>query len=285
MLATSPEPLHDFPWMTLCNDAGNASETCLHQERFVLSRCEAIMRIFALALYPTLSAVQVSMRDPIDRAISCLFYFYRGAMDGVSNMTEEDFRKVALECTACNNVAAAMLMSDLPGMGNMTVNRASLNASLSEAVSYSALRNMDRCVIVDHLDVSHGQIWATRAPLFLTTWFPWVSSNGNTSIPHRNANPEPYRLPYRLVKVLEDLNRLDMLLYKRATELMLLQLETAKESELHGQHEKGTRAEEAFTELTANPCPAVSPELQIRIDNNERILSKHSVRRRASSTL
>ena len=225
------------------------------------------------------------MRDPVDRATSCLFYFYRGAMDGASQMTEEEFRKLALECTACNNVAAAMLMSDLPGIGNMTVNRASLNASLSEAVFASALGNLERCVIVDHVDVSHGRVWPTWAPMFLTTWFPWVSSTGNTSIPHRNTNPKPYRLPHRLTEVLEDLNSLDMRLYKRATELMVLQLETARARGFHKRHKKGARAKAASPEPETEPRPGVTPQLQIRIDNDERILSKHGVSRRALSTL
>lgn len=222
------------------------------------------------------STMQIGMRDPVDRAASCLFYFYRDAMDGVSTMTEEQFRKVALDCSNCNNVAAAMLMSDLSGVGDMTVNKASLNASLSDTVFASAVRNLERCVIVDHMDVSHGQVWATWAPTFLTTWFPWVSSSGNASIPHHNTNPQPYRLPYRLVKVLEDLNNIDMRLYNRATELMLLQLEDVRA--------RGSHIEAASPESDTEFCPGVSAERQRRVDDNERILIKHGVSRRALST-
>ena len=167
--------------------------------------------------------VQVSMRDPIDRATSCLFFFHRDAMNEVLQMTEEEFQKVALEDTACNNMAAGMLMSDLPGIDSMAVNKASLNASLSEAITASALTNLERCIVINHLDVSHGQVWSTWAHLFLTTWFPWATVN-STALPHKQINHMPYRLPYRLVKVLEELNSVDMLLYERSAELMLLQL-------------------------------------------------------------
>ena len=187
------------------------------------------------------------MRDPIDRATSCLFFFYGDAMGDVSKMTEEDFRKVVLEETTCNNVAATMLTSGLPGVNEVTVSRAALNASLSEAISASALTNLERCVVVNHLDVSQGQIWATWAPMFLTTWFPWVSK-GSKGIPHSNASKEPYRLPYRLVKVLEDLNSVDRLLYSRATELMLLQLGSARARELHTRQEAGAHAQTAPSE-------------------------------------
>ena len=149
-------------------------------------------------------------------------------MANISTMTAEEFRRVALEDTVCNNVAAAMLVSDLPGADRVSVNKASLNASLSEAVAASALTNLERCVVVNHLDVSHGQVWATWAPMFLTTWFPWASSNEDKAFPHLNFNSKSHRLPYRLVRVLEDLNRVDMLLYNRATELMLLQLGHAR---------------------------------------------------------
>ena len=262
----------------------SARHACI-TEALSWMQCEVMTCLCSDPCSPPCSATQVGMRDPIDRAASCMFYFYRGAMDGVLEMTEEEFRRVALECTACNNVAAAMLMSDLPGIGNMTVNRASLNASLSEAVFASALGNLERCVIVDHMDVSHGQIWAAWAPMFLTTWFPWVSSTGNTSIPHNNTNPQPYRLPYRLMKVLEDLNNLDVRLYNRGTELMLLQLETARARGFHKRHGKGARTEAADPEPEADHCPGATPELQDMIDNNERILSKHGVSRRILSNL
>ena len=140
-----------------------------------VSQCQSNTYLLSTALNAPCCAVQVSMRDPIDRATSCLFYFHGEHLGHVSKMTEEDFRKVALEDTVCNNVAAAMLVSDLPGTNNLTVNRATLNASLSEAVAASALSNLERCIVVDLLDVSHGHIWAKMAPHFLTTWFPWVS--------------------------------------------------------------------------------------------------------------
>ncbi len=261
----------------------SARHACI-TEALSWMQCEVMTCLCSDPCSPPCSATQVGMRDPIDRAASCMFYFYRGAMDGVSRMTEEEFRRVALECTACNNVAAAMLVSDLPGIGNLTVNRASLNASLSEAVFASALGNLERCVIVDHMDVSHGQVWPTWAPVFLTTWFPWVSSTRNATIPHQNSNPEPYRLPYRLLKVLEDLNSLDMQLYNRATELMLLQLETARARGLHKRHRKRAHTMATFPEPEAKVCPGVTPELQIKIEDNERILAKHGVSRRALST-
>lgn len=192
------------------------------------------------------------MRDPIDRATSCLFFFYGDAMSNVSKMTEEEFRKVALEDTTCNNVAATMLTSGLPGVSEMTVNRASLNASLSEAVMASALTNLEHCVVINHLDVSQGQIWALWAPMFLTTWFPWVSSQNHTGIPHFNSSGKPYRLPYRLMKVLEDLNSVDRLLYERAAELMLLQLGSARARRFHSRQEGGAHTQTAVPEPAAD---------------------------------
>ena len=170
------------------------------------------------------------MRNPIDRATSCLFFFHKDAMKEVSSMTEEDFRKLALEDTACNNRAAAMLTSDLPGVDDMAVNKASLNTNLSEVIAASALTNLERCVVINHLDVSHGQVWADWAPMFLATWFPWVrpQADAGTGIAHHNANMVPYRLPHRFVKILQDLNSMDMVLYNRSNELMLLQLGFAR---------------------------------------------------------
>ena len=112
------------------------------------------------------------MRDPIDRAASCLFYFYRDAMKDVSEMTEEDFRKMLLEDTLCNNAAAGLLVSSLPGTNSRMVNKASLNASLSTTLAASALSNLERCVIVNHLDVFHGKVWATWPQFFSPPGFP-----------------------------------------------------------------------------------------------------------------
>ena len=225
------------------------------------------------------------MREPIDRATSCLFYFHKDAMVNVSKMTEQDFRKVALHEAACNNVAAAMLTSHLPGMDSMTVNKASLNASLSEAITASALSHLERCVVVNHLDLSHGQIWPTWAPMFVTTWFPWVSTIQNTGIPHHNANSKPYRLPYRLVKVLEDLNSVDMLLYNRATELMLMQLGFARAKGFRARQGDRAQVEDASSKPATDPSPGIPPEPQSSTDSVEGNLSKHGVSRRSLSAL
>ena len=86
----------------------------------------------------------------------------------------------------------------------------------------------------------------------------------------------------RLVKVLEDLNSVDTLLYNRATELMLLQLGFARARGFHTRQEDGAQVESA---PSAEPAadPGVAPDLQSRTDSVEGSASKHGISRRALS--
>lgn len=231
------------------------------------------------------AAVQFSMRHPIDRATSCLLYFYGDLMAGVSHMTEDKFRRLVLESTFCNNVAAAMLTSTWSD--RMAVNRASLYASWADNVAISALANLERCVVIDLHDVTHRQVWANWAPAFLLAWFPWMPLHGvNASehIPHANENPKAYKLPYRLVRVLEELNTVDMLVYNRAIELMQLQQGFAEEAiGIEKLHDSAADADSASGEQAAHAHPSLYDDLQGRRDVYSRLESRHMASKDAES--
>lgn len=219
----------------------------------------------------------VSMRNPVDRAASCLLFFYGDLMADVGQMSAEEFRYIVTEKSLCNNVAAAMLLSDVPGISARTVNRAALNASLGAEITVAAVRNLERCVVIDLANVMRGQVGSLWAPAFIGHWFPWLKDHVHPGIPHRNDNPRAFRLPHRHIKILEELNSVDTAVFDRAVELMQQQQRQLQgHMGIHRQNEASfdttLPAKEEPTRLT---YPGTPWDLRNRQNANTEILRKH----------
>ena len=167
------------------------------------------------------ASCMVSVRDPVDRAISCLHYFFPKEMEGVEHMSDSEFYRIATERTLCNNAAAYMLASGTAAISEREANTIHRNASASKAVAASAIKNLERCVVISLSDVTDGQPWGQWVPVFLAHWFPWM--HAPEIIPHMRRNDKASPLPHRHMKVLEDLNTADTEIYEHAVKVMVRQ--------------------------------------------------------------
>ena len=166
-----------------------------------------------------------NIREPVARAISCLFYFYNELFQNVEHWSEDVFRRKATEeavgAAVCHNDAARMLVS---GMDDSVFLKANESLDNSSVLITKALSSLGRCVIVDLFPVSSQNMhWHTKAIPVIKAYFPWL--NKGQSIPQENVSNtklhrRPQRLPYRLIKELEKLNWVDMIIYQHALQLM-----------------------------------------------------------------
>ena len=169
-----------------------------------------------------------NIRDPVDRAMSCLSFFYNELFQDAGRWSEETFRRKATEeavgTAVCHNDAARMLVS---GMDDSVFMKASESHELSKVLIAKALASLKRCVVVDLFDgPAHGEEWHSKAHTVIKAYFPWLD-NGQI-IPRENISnatlqgrpQKPQRLPHRLMKELEKLNRVDRVIYSHAQRLM-----------------------------------------------------------------
>ena len=166
-----------------------------------------------------------NIREPIARAISCLFYFYNELFQDLEHWSEDVFRRKATEeavgAAVCHNDAARMLVS---GMDESVFLKANESIGTSSVLITKALSSLRRCVIVDLFPASsHDVHWHTKAIPIIKAYFPWLHKG--QSIPWENVSNtklhrRPQRLPYRLMKELEKLNWVDMVIYQHALQLM-----------------------------------------------------------------
>ena len=180
-----------------------------------------------------------NVREPIDRSISCLLFFYGETFKHSHGWSAEEFKhKVtheAVEKARCYNDATGMLAT-LPGEAAKTALKSSRSNETSEILD-AALASLRRCVIVDLVDISHGENWGNEASRVLSAWFPWLGKD--IVIPIENISQESGRrekLPHRLIQVLEDLNDLDMVIYREALYLMRLQKKALQGGSLVSTH-------------------------------------------------
>ena len=104
--------------------------------------------------------------------------------------------------------------------------KASRRVGNAEVVLNAALASLRRCVIVDHFDVTNYGDWRCQAPEVLSAWFPWLRKHKDIPVEQPpDSHQKSHRMPYRLMQVLEELNDLDMVIYREALELMRLQKE------------------------------------------------------------
>ena len=163
--------------------------------------------------------------------MSCLSFFYNELFQDAGRWSEETFRRKATEeavgTAVCHNDAARMLVS---GMDDSVFMKASESHELSRVLVTKALASLKRCVVVDLFDgPAHGEEWRSKALTVIKAYFPWLD-NGQ-SIPWENISnatlrgrpQKPQRLPHRLMRELEKLNRVDRVIYSHARQLMAQQ--------------------------------------------------------------
>ena len=166
--------------------------------------------------------------EPVDRATSCLFFFYNELFQDAGHWNREMFRRKATEeavgTAVCHNDAARMLVS---GVEDSVFVKASESYDISNILITKALASLERCVIVDLFNESaHPDDWRSKALTLIKAYFPWLD-HGHT-IPRDNVSNvtiymqpfRPQRLPHRLIKELEKLNRVDVAIYSHALRLM-----------------------------------------------------------------
>ena len=182
----------------------------------------------------------LNMRDPVDRATSCLYYFYEELFQDVDRWSVQTFRKRATEeanrSAICHNDAARMLIN-IPGLNDQDFLKASQDKNVSTLLINTALSTLRRCIIIDLFDVTSDEDWRPLTPTFLSAWFPWL--NKGQALPW--ANPSTHslkgkpmseasrRLPHRLIDEVEKMNSLDMEIYKHAVALMRQQRTALRE--------------------------------------------------------
>ena len=125
----------------------------------------------------------------------------------------------------CYNDAAYMLRTPAIG-GAQIFSREVDDHTVRDRILDAAITSLNRCTIVDLFDVTHDEDWGAEAPTFLSAWFPWLGKQ--QAIPVKspeNTNPthQSQRLPHRFIKVLEELNDLDIIIYREALQLMRMQ--------------------------------------------------------------
>ena len=162
-----------------------------------------------------------NIREPVDRARSCLFFFYNKLFQDAGRWSEETFRRKATEeavgSAVCHNDAARMLVS---GVEDSVFMKASASHEISNVLITKALASLKRCVVVDLFEDSvHGEDWHSKALTVIRTYFPWLDNR--QEFPRENvSNLTTQRLPHRLLKELEKLNRVDMVIYAHALQQM-----------------------------------------------------------------
>ena len=169
-----------------------------------------------------------NIREPVDRATSCLFYFYNDIFQNIQHWSEKFFKHKATEeavgAALCHNDAARMLVS---GMDDNDFLKASDSSVVSNIVVTEALATLKRCVIVDLFDISpSGENWHSKALPVIKTYFPWLDK-GQKILRENVSNVTVYgrplksqRVPHRLIKELEKLNKVDLTIYQHALLLM-----------------------------------------------------------------
>lgn len=170
-----------------------------------------------------------SLREPIDRAISCLKFFYGDLFKDVKRWSSDLFRQRATESAVsralCHNDAARML-TNFPGLNDQAFLKASEDENTSKILIETAISTLRRCVVVDLHDVTLDEDWRDVAPQTLSAWFPWL--NRGQALPwaqHSDASESSQRLPHRLIKEIEKLNKVDMAIYKEGLRIMRQQSE------------------------------------------------------------
>ena len=181
-----------------------------------------------------------NVREPADRSISCLMHFYGDTFVQANRWSAEKFKQKvmtdAVKTARCYNDAASMLISDPRLQEQVLLEPSQRSQESQELLLQAALASMRKCVIVDLKDITADEDWATQAPKFLTTWFPWLGKQNfiplsNMSRPPRRAH-NLLKMPHRLVQVLEELNDLDMAIFEEALKLMRLQKEAIQDGEM-----------------------------------------------------
>ena len=169
-----------------------------------------------------------NIREPVDRAVSCLLFFYNELFQDAGHWNEETFRRKATEeavgTAVCHNDAARTLVS---GMDDSVFTRASESREVSDFLITKALASLKRCVVVDLFEGSaHGEDWHSKARAVIKAYFPWLD-NGQSlareNVSNITIQGRPFiaqRLPHRLMNELEKLNRVDMVIYTHALQLM-----------------------------------------------------------------
>lgn len=93
-------------------------------------------------------------------------------MKSVEHKSRSDFYHFATVTTSCNNGAARMLAMD--GLSDTALLVAHQNASLGSMVATEAIRNLERCVVIEILDNLNDIKGSARAPAIFDACFPWL---------------------------------------------------------------------------------------------------------------
>lgn len=175
-----------------------------------------------------------NVREPVDRSISCLLFFYGESFRDAHRWGAEEFKHrvmtEAVKGAKCYNDAANLLVT-LPRLEEQIFSNSSSSERSSDLLD-SALASLRRCVIVDLFDITQED-WGAQAPEFLAAWFPWLQKKEEKTVNVKQLNNLSHkyqRMPHRLIQVLEEMNDLDMAIYEEALRLMRLQKEALQDS-------------------------------------------------------
>ena len=112
------------------------------------------------------ASCMVGVRDPVDRAISCLHYFFSAEMEGVQHMSDREFYRSAIENTQSNYAAAYMLASGTAAISEREAYTMHKNTSASKAVAASTVKILERCVVISLSDVRHESRMGNHGTVF-----------------------------------------------------------------------------------------------------------------------